>query len=65
MIGELRAAQEWPEYPADCRKEGRSDIVRGDDFRVAARKADFALAQQNKRTLRCAAWYDRQSGGPQ
>lgn len=60
-LGELRAAQQWPDLPKDCRVLTRAGIKRGDDFRVAARKSDFALSQQNERTLRCAAWYDAQA----
>ncbi len=58
--GEARAADIWPDYPADCRRISRSGIVAGDRLDVAVLKADDALARQNARTLRCAAWYDSQ-----
>jgi hypothetical protein len=59
-VGESRAADVWPELPADCRRTSRSGIQQGDRLDVAVLKADEALARQNARTIRCADWYDQQ-----
>lgn len=59
-VGEARAADVWPELPADCRRTSRSGIQQGDRLDVAVLKADEALARQNARTVRCAGWYDQQ-----
>ena len=59
-VGEARAADLWPDLPADCRRTSRSGIERGDRLDVAVLKADEALVRQNSRTLRCADWYDQQ-----
>lgn len=60
-VGKARAADLWPDLPADCRRTSRSGIEQGDRLDIAVLKADEALARQNGRTLRCADWYDQQS----
>jgi hypothetical protein len=61
-VGQVRASEVWPDLPADCRRSSRGGVVEGDRLDVAVLKLDDALAQQNARTARCAAWYDRQRG---
>lgn len=60
IVGETRAAADWPEYPAECRRTSRGGIEAGDRLDVAVLKLDAALARQNARTLRCADWYAQQ-----
>ncbi|MBB5515747.1 hypothetical protein FHS89_001767 [Rubricella aquisinus] len=57
-VGEARAEALLPELPDDCRKTTRIGAVAGDRLDVALLRADNALDQQNRRTLRCADWYD-------
>jgi len=61
-VGHARAADVWPEYPADCREKTSAGVKAGERLDVAVRKYDHGLDQQNKRTDRCAAWYDKQAG---
>lgn len=49
---------ELPALPADCRAIERSGVKRGERLDAALVKADAALARQNARTVRCAAWHD-------
>jgi len=59
-IGEIRASNVWPEYPADCRRKERAVVPNGDRLDVAVRAYDAALTRQHARTDRCAACYDQQ-----
>lgn len=61
-VGESRAVETWPEYPAECRRLSRGGVKDGDRLDVAVLKLDAALARQNRRTQWCADWYQKQKG---
>lgn len=50
---------ELPPLPADCRRQEKSGVREGMRLDEAALRPDAALAAQNARTRRCAAFYDR------
>lgn len=58
LVGEALAAGTLPDLPADCRRKDASGVAEGDRLDLALLKAERALARQNARTGRCAAFYD-------
>lgn len=60
----LRAAERTlPPLPNDCRALSRAGVQGADRLDVAVLKYDRALTQQNKRTMRCAEWYEQLRAG--
>lgn len=56
--GELQASNTLPNYPSECRRLMRSGVRDGERLDIAVERSDIAIGEQNKRTRRCAAWYD-------
>lgn len=61
--GQIAAAREHPNLPADCRKRERSGVRIRDPHDVALLKTDQALGRANARVTRCADWNDRLKAG--
>lgn len=57
------AVDQWPDLPADCRVRLSVGVSEGDRLDVVALRYSAALAAQNDRVSRCAAWYDENKGG--
>jgi len=62
-IGEARAEEApKPDLPGDCYKISRAGAKHGDGPLVIISKYDVALTAQNRRTLRCAEWFETTYG---
>lgn len=58
-VGQIEAQRTLPDLPLDCRRKSKSGVQAGDRLDVALLKTDAALNRQNKRSTRCAGWYDQ------